>query len=221
MINSQRRRTVQALAWRLRWAGIAVLAAILIRLALPGVVAAFSGGSPVLVLARDLPVGAQITPEDVKVVLAPPGIIPDGALTNEDAAIGEFTRTALPRLTMVHQGLLEAVSDRQQPPPGLVSAAVRLSDPGMVAVVRPGDRLDIMASAGSSASGSIAPAQVLAHSALVLTAPGTDQTEESGSGLSVPAASAGLLLVAVTPAEAEMIGGAGSWAVISAVLVGQ
>ncbi|MDR2347932.1 MAG: hypothetical protein LBD90_04800 [Bifidobacteriaceae bacterium] len=94
----------------------------------------------------------------------------------------------------------------------------------MAAIVSSGDRVDLMASPGAGASGSIAPAQRLAKSALVLAAPSGSGGEAAGLGAGLGLADsasdqAGLLLVAVTPDEAALLGGASAWAVVTAVLV--
>ncbi|MDR2348613.1 MAG: SAF domain-containing protein [Bifidobacteriaceae bacterium] len=213
MIDSERRRAARSLLWRLRWALAAVFAAVLIRIALPGIVGAFGAGEAVVLLRHDVTAGAVLAREDVQLGRAPPQLVPDGAFTSDDAVIGGRLPVSLPAGTILHPGLIGQGLSRDPVPAGRVAAAVRLSDPGLAALAAPGDRLDIMASAGAGASGSIAPAQVLARSALVLPSPAAavDAAESEGSGL---------LLVAVTPAEAELIGGAAAWAVITAVLVG-
>jgi Flp pilus assembly protein CpaB len=221
MVDSERRRIARSMVWRLRWALAAVFAAILVRIALPGVVAAFGGGEPVVLLRHDVTAGAILGPEDIQLGRAPPSLVPEGAFTSDDAVLGGRVGVDLPAATVLHPGLVGEGLAGEPLPSGRVAVAVRLSDPGLAALAAPGDSLDIMASAGATASGSIAPAQVLARSAVVLAGAGSSSSEPGASLLGGASGDAsGLLLVAVTPAEAQLIGGAASWAVISAVLVG-
>ncbi|MEO5874474.1 MAG: hypothetical protein ABIS86_17095 [Streptosporangiaceae bacterium] len=76
------------------------------------------------------------------------------------------------------------VAHRPAIPPGLVAAPVRFADAGAVGLVRPGDRVDVIA-AGS------AGAQLLAASVPVLAVPRPAPGEQSG-----------LLVVAVPRAQA-------------------
>jgi Flp pilus assembly protein CpaB len=219
MVDTERRRATRALIWRLRWALVAVFAAALVRVALPGVVQAFGDGDPVIVTTRQVAAGAVLEEEDLKVIQAPPALMPDGAIRQVAGAVGQRAVVSLPRGSLLHGGLLNGGQSHDNVPDGRVASVVRLSDPALADVAVPGDHVDIMASAGATASGSIAPAEVLARSALVLTAPADGSQDDSVAGALGGAAQSGVLLVAVTPAEAELIGGAASWAVITAVLV--
>ncbi|MDR2381455.1 MAG: SAF domain-containing protein [Bifidobacteriaceae bacterium] len=230
MLNPERRRWVRAMAWRMRWGFAALFAAMLVRVALPGVLETFGPGEPVVVTTRAVAAGAVLEAGDVKLTRAPPALVPEGALTSLDAAVGQRVGEAVPPTAILRDTQIGQTSTRDAVPAGRVTAAVRLSDPGMAALVSAGDRIDILASAGASASGAIAPAEVLANSALVLDIPagaaGDASGADSGGGLGglggasgSSSVSEGLLLVAVTPEEAALIGGASSWAVITAVLV--
>ncbi|MDR1634546.1 MAG: SAF domain-containing protein [Bifidobacteriaceae bacterium] len=216
------RRTVRALAWRARWAIWALFAALLVRIALPGVVSAAGGGEPVVVLAHDLAAGSQLTAVDLRLTRLPAAALPDGALVSADQAVGNRLTIDLPGGMVLVESLLSSANVLDGLPAGKVAAAVRLNDPGMTAVLAAGDRIDVMASPGPSGSGSIAPAQRLAKSVQVLGVSGLGAAEDGGSDLFAGGASAtesGLLLVAVSPEEAALIGGAASWALITAVLV--
>jgi Flp pilus assembly protein CpaB len=211
--------------WRSRWAIWALFAALLVRIALPGVVAAAGGGDPVVVAARAVPAGTELAAADVRVTRVPGAALPQGALTSVEQAIGGRPKVDLPKGLTLTESLLGAGRSFEDLPGGLVAVAVRLSDPGLAGVLNPGDRIDLLASAGAAASGLIAPAQPLAESALVVEV-GSEAGSDSGGGLAAglgqigaEAEPSGLLLVAVTPEEAALIGGASSWAVISAVLV--
>jgi Flp pilus assembly protein CpaB len=203
----------------------ALFAALLVRVALPGVAQAFGDGVPVVVLAGAAEVGATLDEQDLRLVKVPPAVAASGALTSADQALGRRLGVSLAGGTILQEGLLLGAAAQDQLPAGRVAAAVRLTDPGMAALAAPGDRLDILASPGASGGGSVAPAQVLAKGALVLGA--TKASAEADGALAGAFGSGtagddqtGLLLVAVTPSEAQLISGAASWAVVSAVLVG-
>ncbi|MDR2565829.1 MAG: SAF domain-containing protein [Bifidobacteriaceae bacterium] len=219
------RRSVRAFAWRARWAIWALFAALLVRIALPGIVSAATGGELAVVLARNIAAGSELTAADVRLARIPAGVLPANALDEIDQAVGGRVVIDLPSGMVLVEGLLGEASAVEGIPAGLVAVALRLNDPGLADVLAAGDRIDVMASAGASASGSIAPAQRLATAALVLDVPGRRATESGDTGGLLPGPSgtgsdqSGLLLVGVIPEEAALISGASSWAVITAVLV--
>jgi Flp pilus assembly protein CpaB len=223
MVQLPERRSLRAFAWRARWAIFALFAAVLVRIALPGITSALAGGDLAVVLARDVKAGAELAPADLRLEPVPTDLSPDGALTSLDAALDDSPRLDLPAGSVLTESLLAGANPLDGVATGRVAVAVRLSDPGSAEMISAGDRIDVMASAGASGSGSIAPAECLAHSALVLRAPvSSDQGNAKGSELGAALGAsdqAGLLLVEVTPAEAALIGGATAWAVISAVMV--
>jgi hypothetical protein len=88
-----------------------------------------------------------------------------------------------------------------------VAVPVRLSDGAAAALLAAGDRIDVLAAGGIGGGDAVAPAQRVAAGALVLGVPEPDST------------STGLVLLALTPEEAALVGGASAWSVLSAVLV--
>ena len=167
----------------------AVLAVLLVRL--PSAPPSLTG-SPVLAAARDLPSGTRLTAEDVRTVrLQPP---PSGALVRlpENAALAAPVRRGEPLtdLRLLGPDLLAAHG------PGLVAAAVRISDRSLASLVRPGDRVDVLPALEGhlTAPGSSAPPSgPLVTAAPVLAAPPTDETTGA------------LLLLAVTRPEATAL----------------
>jgi Flp pilus assembly protein CpaB len=127
---------------------------------------------PVLVAARDLPSGARIGAADLETVRFAPGSAPEAVA---DDPVGEVLaaplRTGEP-VTDVRLVGPELTVGR----PGLVAVPVRLPDPGMVALLDVGDRIDLLAT-DPQAGG----ATVVATDVLVLAIPGADdQTSASG-----------------------------------------
>ena len=201
---------MRAAAWRLRWVGALVLAAVLVRIAVPAVVQAVQQTSPAVVVSHAVTQGQRLKAQDLKLVPVAKGLVPDGALDSVNQAIGLQVTTALPRDMVLVPELLARPGATGAAPDGLVVVPVRLSDSAVTALLHEGDRIDVLGSAGGSATGQVAPAQPLARQATVMALPPADGGLGEG----------GLVLLAVKPAEAELLGGAASWAVISAVLVG-
>jgi pilus assembly protein CpaB len=152
-------------------------------------------GDPVLVAARDLPAGLRLAAGDVRTVRLRPS--PAGALTGlpENATLAAPMRRGEPLtdLRLLGPPLLAAYGR------GLVAAPVRVPDAALGSLVRPGDRVDVLAvseSAHPSAVPAGAPGGLLAASAPVLAVPPAGE----GSGA--------LLLLAVTRAQAAALAAA-------------
>lgn len=107
----------------------------------------------VLVFTRDLPVGATVTEEDVRLAPAPAHLIPATALYNPDDAQGRVVVTATGAGEMVTSQrvtgapLLEGLSPHFPPGTAITVVPVRLADPDTVAHLRHGDRVTIVTSA--------------------------------------------------------------------------
>lgn len=154
---------------------------------------------PVAVSVRDLPAGTVLTSGDLAVVELPAAFAPAGTVA--DAA--QLVRRVL--AGSVRAG--EPISDARLVGPGLtallpdgqVAAPVRLADLAIAALVRSGDRIDVLATAPDAAA-----AEVVAGGALVLAA---DETGEESS--------AGLLLIAVDGPTAARLAAAATTATLT------
>jgi pilus assembly protein CpaB len=98
----------------------------------------------IVVAARDLPAGEALTAADLHMVDVPPATVPSGVTTDLGAVVGSQLTAPLRRnepLTDVrlNDGLL------RRPAPGLVSAPVRLADSQAAVLLRPGQRIDVLA----------------------------------------------------------------------------
>lgn len=133
--------TVRILAWRVRRLG-AVLA-----LGALALVAAHLAAPPaprtqaVVVAARDVPSGTELTAADLRVVRLPAGLVPDSASPEPGALRGRVTATALPRGLPVVAQALTAGRFAVAPPAGSAVLALDV-EPGVLA---PGDRVDLVA----------------------------------------------------------------------------
>lgn len=115
--------------------------------------------TPVLVAGMDLPVGATLTAENVKIVRWPADAVPAGAFSDPSQLDGWMTRSAL----VANEPLLpDKLADQNARgvlnlviPPGMRAASVRVNEvSGISGFVSPGSKVDIivvLASAGEEA----------------------------------------------------------------------
>lgn len=220
------RQRLRVLAWRSRrplaalCAGLAALVAV--DLARPDA----PPTAHVLVAARDLALGDELTEADVVLDDVPVALLPARLAAPEDT-LGRRLAVPVPAGLPVVVELL--VDEATTGPPGTVVVPVRFADAGVAAVLRPGMRVDVVAAAPHDGT---APVR-LARGAAVLARPG-DGTADGGSGAGDAgglaggglvgaggaAAEAAPVLLAVTPDESVELGGAAGSRVLGAVIVG-
>jgi Flp pilus assembly protein CpaB len=121
----------------------------------------------VLAAARDLPAGTELTDDDLATVRLPAGAVPGGALRSADSARGSRLAGAvragepLTDVRLLGTGLL--------PAGGEVAVPVRVAEPAVAALLRPGDRVDVLAASpegGDAARTVVGDVVVLAVPAL-------------------------------------------------------
>ena len=170
---------------------------------------------PVVVAARALLPGAALERDDVEVRAVPTALVPADVVSDPAEVVG---RVPVVRLAaglplsaeLVSGGALAALA-----PAGSVVVPVRLDD-ATAALLRPGDRVDLVATAVGSG-----PAH-LARRALVLPSAGRTADDDGGSGLlggTGGAAGGPVTLLAVGPEEAPALTAASSTGTVGAVLV--
>ena len=157
----------------------------------------------VLVAARDVAAGVPLQLADLSRAALPPALVPDGALRPGAAVLGRLLAGPVRRgepltdLRLVGPGLLARVGG------DAVAVPIRLADAGSALLLRPGDRVDVLASAVDASS---APpvARVVAAGALVVAVPprGADDAGEGGLVVvAVPASGVGALAGAAAHAR--------------------
>lgn len=167
---------------------------------------------PVVVAARDLSGGSTLAPRDLRVARFAPGTAPVGAvgdprsLTGRIVATDVRAREALTDVRLVGARLLGG--------PDLVMSAVRLADAGAAALLRPGDRVDVLAAVGVdpvTAPGRAAPpALPVASGVRILALP---RPGEAGR------AEGALVVLATTVRQARALAGADASARLSVVVL--
>jgi Flp pilus assembly protein CpaB len=160
---------------------------------------------PVVVAATDLPAGTLLAPQDVAIVRLPPDVVPRGVVPEAQPLVGRVVAGAvragepLTDARLVGPGLTALL------PADLVAAPVRLADLAVAALVRTGDRVDVLAAFPDSEQ-----AELVAAGALVLAAP-RPMAED-------PDPAAGLLVLAVDPGTAARLAAAATTATLTVSL---
>lgn len=174
------------------------------------------GGAEVLVAAREVPAGRVLAAEDLARGQLPPHLVPGGALTDAAQAIGRVIPSGARKGEVLTDVRLLAArpSEHLAGVPDARTVPVRLADPDLAALLRPGDLVDVVAAGpggeedGGAAEGS-APggAQVLARAAPVVALPDLGAT--AGQGLGGGAAGKGrIVLLALPSAQAAQVAAA-------------
>ncbi|MCR6705700.1 MULTISPECIES: SAF domain-containing protein [Cellulomonas] len=212
----ERRRRPVKVAWRgVLWRWRFVVAALGVGIAVSSALQVLRPPEPqtqaVVVAARDLPAGTTIAATDVRVARVPAGLALTRTTTSTHEVVGEDVAVPVPAGLPVVPGLL--ASGGLVGPPGTVVAAVRLADPAMAALLRPGTRIDVLAAAAETGTQGV----VVARHALVLPVPPGAQDQGWSAGLA--GGDSAPVLVAVSPDEAAALSGAAVSALLSAVVV--
>lgn len=194
--------------------------------------------TPLVVAASGLASGKVLTATDLAVRAASPDAVPDGASADPAALVGR--RLAAPL------GTGEAVTGRRLVGPTLLAdftrelgadavvTPVRITDPGPLVLLRPGDRVDVLAvpasgnpvEAGSGTAGSAAVGHarvVVARAPVLVVEPPSPDGGGGGplggeSGGAGAATGAGLVVLATTRQAALDLAGAAVGSVVSVVV---
>jgi Flp pilus assembly protein CpaB len=147
----------------------------------------------VALAAADLPAGTVLTATELTVATFPAHLAAAGTASDpavlEGRVLAGAVRTGEPvtDARLVGPGLASGL------PEGTVAAPIRLADLAVTALVRTGDRVDVLATAPDSGS-----AEVVAPAALVLAAPGPTAGMDSTPGAAARSDdAAGLLVLAL------------------------
>jgi len=219
---------VRLLAWRMRAVlvvtGLLLAAGAVARQAAPPTPPV----EPVVVAAHDLTAGQPLAAGDLRVVRMPAGLVPDGATSDPSTLVDRAVTAGVPSGLPIVAAQLDGDRFGLALPAGTVAVPIRLADLAVAGLLRPGDRVDLVAPAGVDgwAGTEAAPATVLASGALVLEV--LDRAAEDGNPLggwasgaaggSVTGSGEPLVVVAVAPQEGHLLAASG-WGYLGAVLV--
>lgn len=141
-------------------------------------------GRRVLVAARDLDSGTTVRTGDVRPVSIPPELTPDHPVAFARDVVGRTTSGAIRRGEVLTDRQTIAAGPLDGYGVGRVLAVVRVSDPSVLALLRPGDIVDVVAVAGEQKP----KATLIARRAAVVTIPRRESSFAEGApvGLAVP-----------------------------------
>ena len=210
-------------ARRVLWRGRFALAAALFGLAATVTVHLLRPPPPptvdVAITARPVAAGTQLTREDIAVRAVAADLAPPGALHTARALLGRAAVVGLPAGAPLHTTLVSDDGVSAAAPRGTVVVPVRLADDAVAALLRPGDRVDLLAGTTSGSEPSTEP-RYLARAALVLPVPAARAPKESGGLLGPVSEGEGpVTLVAVLPEDAPELSAVSGWGSVTAVLV--
>ncbi len=191
--HSPLRSLARAASWhRRRLAVLAAVAAVL-----TGLAAAAPPAPPTTAVVRTrtaLAGGVVLTADDLEVVDLPRESVPDRATPDPGAFVGQRLAAPVPRRQVLTPTALVVAGTAAGV--GHVLAPVRLADADVVALLRPGDRVDVVAS--TSDGGRTA---TVARAVRVVTVPALDP-DDAGT------ASGALVVLDVAAVDAEALAGA-------------
>lgn len=180
-----------------------VLAASAVAVGLQATSPASPSTRTVVVAARDLPGGTVLRGADLTTAELSPGAVPHGVVEGGDA-LGRTTAAPLRSGEVVTDVRLVS-GDLLAGYPGDVAAPVRIADAGSVALLRVGDRVDVLAADPQGGTGAV----VVAERAPVVALPRSQQST---------LAPGGLVVLAVDSATAAELAAAGVSHYLSLVL---
>lgn len=165
----------------------------------------------VLAAARDLLPGVPLAAEDLTTVARPPAALPGGVLLAGADVLGRIPAgpvragEILTDVRLVGAALVDGLAA------GLVAAPVRVADAALAALVRPGDRVDVLATP-VSAGGTGWATEVVGPDLMVVSVP-----EPVAAGAYTEGS---LLVLATTPATAQALASAAVTSRLSITLLG-
>lgn len=175
---------------------------------------------PVLVAARDLPPGTTVTAADLTTAALPAAARPDDAPSALEELVGRqvvvplLAGDAVLRRHLLTSSLLDGYG------PDVVATPLRLADSSALAVLRPGDVVDVIAAtAGAVTESSRSEAVVVARGVRVLLTSATGAASAGGGLLAAPSGGdSSTLVLATTSSEALAIARAAVGSRLSVVL---
>ena len=175
----------------------------------------------VVVAAADLRAGDVLTADDLRTVRLPRSAVPTTAVAEPAGLLGEELAVDLPRGLAVVAAHLARSRFATSAPAGTVAVPVRLADPAVAALLRPGDRVDLVAGTLDGWASDAGPS-VLAEAALVLEVLTDEASGDAGGlgliGTGIAEGDDPLVVVAVPAEEGHRIAAAAGGS-LGAVLV--
>ncbi|GAB3529696.1 hypothetical protein GCM10027402_33540 [Arthrobacter monumenti] len=177
-----------------------------------------------MVAGSDLAAGQVLRPSALTLADVPPGIAPGSAYSSVEQLIGKQlgapvrSGEILTDAALLGPGLLIGA------PPGTVAVPLRVTDPGTVKLVRPGERVNVVVSTGNGYERAI-ESEVAAEDVVVLWTSAAGSAAQSsstggGGGWLGTSEAEGLVVIAAAPGQAKSLAGASARGKVSLVMVG-
>ena len=159
--------------------------------------AAAAAPVPVVVAAHDLPAGTVLRADSVRLSYWNPDQTPPRALRSLHQAVGEIIAAGMDRGEPVTTARIRGPGVATGLTAGLVAVTVSITGPNTLALVRAGDRVDLLATTPADTN-AVRPARVVASNVcvLVVLTAHTSTTEDQSSGLVVAASRSTALSIA-------------------------
>ena len=203
---------IRALLWRWRW----VCAALILGLLIQSTIASISAKNPktteVVVAKTALNTGDELAAHNLQLMPVPTALVPEGAVTTLAEAEGQIIVAPLPAGAPIFEAQLFTSAFAGAPPPGTVINAVQLDDNATLAVLRPGDKVQLYSPPGDLESNQ--EAQLLTANAIVMAV----QEQQSDGGILGDTSHKGTVFVAIPKNEANLVIGLGAKDPLHAVI---
>nr|WP_284980836.1 Flp pilus assembly protein CpaB [Arthrobacter sp. efr-133-TYG-118] len=170
----------------------------------------------VLAAARDLPAGSTLTDSDLKPLEVLPDGVPAGALTSGAGYGGKQLASPLQRgqiptdAQLLGPGLLTGTA------PSTAAVPLRMADPASIQLISPGQLVNVVLTAADGLDGPGKKSELLAAAVPVLWTSAQGGTASQWLGTNE---ADGLVVVAATPQQAEILAGASTRGKLFFVLV--
>lgn len=163
-------------------------------------VTAKPAGQRVVVADRDLNSGTTVRSSDLRVIEVPTEFLPDRPIGSVRDVVGRTTSGAIRRGEVLTDRRTIGAGPLDGYGPGRVLAVVRVSDPSVLALLRPGDTVDIVAVAGEQKP----KATLIAKRAAVVTIPRQESSFADGAPVGVAVTSPVALRLAERALDARL-----------------
>ncbi len=182
----------------------ALLAAVAVLVIIETIAPSAPASRRVVVAARDLPSGAVLTAADLDAVPMPPSVVPSGSASSASELLGRVVAGPMRAREVVTDQRLLGRSLLAGYPTGSVATPVRIRDPGVVALLQVGGRIDVYAARSDTTA-----ADLVVGDAVVVALPKVDDDGQQG----------GLVVLCVTPAQAAALAEASATAPLSVTML--
>ncbi|WP_258059866.1 Flp pilus assembly protein CpaB [Arthrobacter sp. ZGTC212] len=173
-----------------------------------------AGENPLVVSASDLPAGAVLTSRDLRTVTVPAATMPPGSFAAPGQVAGQRLATPLKQGSPVLQTSLVGKGLLTGAPPGSVAVAIRPADPAMVALLAPGQLVDVVLAGSDGMQHSDSPVLLASGAPILWTA------ADGASAWPGSAETDAMVVLAAAPDQAAALASASGSGLVHLILTG-